>query len=186
MDFSVENSFFWNEKGEKEKYNDWEWYAQAHQAVNFIENTEGEPFALFLSWHPPHNWAGMNGYGAPEDMLSLYDPEILELRPGCKDTPEVRKMYQGYMALCTSVDKAFGWLMDALEEKGIRDETLVVVMNVRGFQTANPVEVDLAVLGGNPSRYVNLADGREWLVTNQKLELKYLGEYEIWVGTLSD
>jgi arylsulfatase A-like enzyme len=132
VDFSVENSFFWNEKGEKEKYKDWEWYAQTRQAIDFIEKTGEEPFALFLSWHPPHNWASLNGYGAPEEMLALYDPATLELRPGCKDTPEVRKMYQGYMALCTSVDKAFGWLMDALEEKGIRDETLVVFTSDHG------------------------------------------------------
>jgi arylsulfatase A-like enzyme len=132
VDFSKENSFFWNENGEKEKYNDWEWYGQTKQAVQYIDDHSDEPFALFLSWHPPHNWAGLNGYGAPKDMLALYNPDSIKLRAGTKDTPDVRKMYQGYMALCSSIDKSFGDLLNKLEEKGIKDETIIVFTSDHG------------------------------------------------------
>ena len=39
-------------------YGDWEPYAQTRQAAKFIEENAAQPFALFLSWHPPHNWDG--------------------------------------------------------------------------------------------------------------------------------
>ena len=32
-----------------------------------------------------------------------------------------------YMALCSSIDKSFGLLLDKLEEKGIKDETIIVL-----------------------------------------------------------
>ena len=132
VDFSRENSFFWNEKGEKEKYNDWEWYGQTKQAVDYIADHADEPFALFLSWHPPHNWDGFNGYGAPEDMLALYNPDSIKVRAGTRDTPEVRKMYKGHMALCSSIDSSFGNLLDILEEKDIKDETIIVFTSDHG------------------------------------------------------
>lgn len=132
LDYTRENSFFWNERGEKENLNDWEWIGQTKQALDYIDDHADEPFALFLSWHPPHNWNGLNGYGAPEDMLALYNPDSIKVRVGTKDTPEVRKMYQGHMALCSSIDKSFGDLLLKLEEKGIKDETIIVFTSDHG------------------------------------------------------
>ncbi|MCP4311255.1 MAG: sulfatase-like hydrolase/transferase [Bacteroidetes bacterium] len=132
LDFTREGSFFWNEDGEKEKYNDWEWYGQTRQALDYIDEHAHEPFALFLSWHPPHNWDGLYGYGAPEDMLELYDPDSIQVRVGTPDTPELREMYQGYMALCSSIDKSFGDLLDKLDEKGIKDNTIIVFTSDHG------------------------------------------------------
>jgi len=95
--------------------------------LHFVEENAAQPFAMFLSWHPPHNWGGGHeGYAAPEDLLKLYDPAKLTLRVNVEDTPRVRRMYQGHMAMCTGLDRAFGQLMQALKDCGLAENTIVV------------------------------------------------------------
>ncbi|MEP7363396.1 MAG: sulfatase [Acidobacteriota bacterium] len=133
--FDAERAYYWNQAGERTLYGDWEPYAQARQATQFIDDNRDRPFALFLSWHPPHNWASAQetqGYGAPEDVMKLYDPDAIRLRPNCEDVPANRKVYQGHMAMCTSVDRAFGWVLDKLEEHGLAENTLVVFTSDHG------------------------------------------------------
>ncbi len=137
--FDAERSWYWDEEGNRKLYGDWEPYAQTRQGLRFIDDNADRPFALFVSWHPPHNWIGKtppkepaDTYGAPADLLKLYDPAGIELRGNCADTPGARRLYQGYMAMGTSVDTAFGWLMHKLEEKGLADNTLVVFTSDHG------------------------------------------------------
>lgn len=131
--FDAPRAYYWNERGERTLYGDWEPYAQARQAIDFIDRHADEPFALFLSWHPPHNWAsGAGAYEAPDDLMKLYDPAAIKLRPNCTDTPAIRRLYQGYMALCTSIDRAFGSVMDKLRDKGLDDNTIVVFTSDHG------------------------------------------------------
>lgn len=138
--FDAERAYYWTEDGKRKLYGDWEPYAQARQAMHFIDENADQPFALFLSWHPPHNWAGQtkgprapeDGHQAPEDLTALYDPQSIQLRGNCTDTPSARNLYRGYMAMCTSVDRAFGWLMEQLEKKGLADNTIVVFTSDHG------------------------------------------------------
>jgi len=125
--FDAKRAYYWDEKGQRQLYGDWEPYAQTRQAIGFIEKHATRPFALFLSWHPPHNWGrDHEGYLAPEDCLALYDPASLHLRPNVKDTPAIRRKYQGHMAMISSLDRAFGWLLKTLDEQGLTQNTLVV------------------------------------------------------------
>ena len=125
--FDAENAYYWDQDGQRQLYGDWEPYAQTRQAIDFVEKHAERPFALFLSWHPPHNWGrDHEGYLAPDDCLALYDPANLHLRPNVDDTPEIRRKYQGHMAMITSLDRAFGQLMDKLDEKQLADDTLVI------------------------------------------------------------
>jgi len=138
--FDAKRAYYWDEQGKRQKYGDWEPYAQTRQAMQFIDENADKPFALFLSWHPPHNWAPVNspakgpedGYGAPADLLELYDPEKLKVRGNCEDTPSHRRVYRGHMAMCTSLDRAFDWLMKKLDEKGLADNTIVVYTSDHG------------------------------------------------------
>ncbi len=131
--FDKERAYYWDENGKRTLYGDWEPYAQTRQAMEFLDQHADKPFALFLSWHPPHNWGKEQaGYNAPEDCLKLYDPAKLTLRPTVKDTPEVRRMYQGHMAMISSLDRAFGWLMEKLEEKHLAENTIVVFTSDHG------------------------------------------------------
>ncbi len=126
--FDAARAYYWDQDGRtKQLYGDWEPYGQARQAMEFIDRHAAEPFALFVSWHPPHNWGRAHeGYDAPADLLALYDPAKLTLRPTVEDTPRVRRMYQGHMAMISGVDRAFGMVMDKLRERGLAENTLVI------------------------------------------------------------
>lgn len=105
---------------------DWEVDHQAEQAVNYIDQAPAnQPWALFVSWHPPHDHDS-GTYNAPEELKALYNPNDIILRPTMADTPEIRADMQGYMAMCTSCDIAFGRLIDKLKEKGLEDNTIIV------------------------------------------------------------
>ncbi len=132
--FDAKRAYYWSQDGATRLlYGDWEPYAQTRQAIQFIQQHAAHPFALFLSWHPPHNWSSEpEGYGAPDDCLALYDPQRIRLRPSVEDTQKVRRMYQGHMAMITSLDRAFGWLMDALEAHGLKERTIVVFTSDHG------------------------------------------------------
>lgn len=130
-------SYYWNEKGEKVRYNEWEPDAQTNQAINFIEANESKPFALFLSWHAPHNWGGAkfgNGsiYGAPKKYNDLYDKEKMQLRKNCEDTNDIRLSYQGYMAMVSNLDYNFGRIMKKLEEEGIAENSIIIFTSDHG------------------------------------------------------
>jgi len=131
LEYGAEDAFYWDENGEKVNLDQWEPDGQTNQALAFIDQHAGrQPFALFISWHPPHNW--VERYGAPSDYEKLYDTSEIEVRPTCEDTPVSRVEYQGYMAMCTNLDDNIGRLLKKLEEKGVRDNTLVVYTSDHG------------------------------------------------------
>ena len=147
--FDKERSYFWDSNGKKQLYGDWEPYAQTRQALQFLDQTEGKPFALFVSWHPPHDWVGAEKYPAPEELANLYEPDKIRVRANCVDTHERREAYRGYMAMCTGLDQCFGQLIQKLEEIGVAQNTIVVYTSDHG---------DLLLsheLGGNKGRPEN-------------------------------
>ena len=86
--FDAEHAYYWDNGGRKRLYGDWEPYAQARQAARFIEENAARPFAVFLSFHPPHNWpSGHGGYDAPQDLLALYDPAKFALARTSRTRP---------------------------------------------------------------------------------------------------
>jgi len=132
LEFGPNKAFYWDEKGERVKFDRWEPFGQTQQALDFIETNDHKPFAAFVSWHAPHNWRTENGYSAPQKYMDLYDPDKINLRPSCEDTPENRKKYQGYMAMCTSLDDAVGQIVAKLREKHVLDNTIIVYTSDHG------------------------------------------------------
>jgi arylsulfatase A-like enzyme len=130
--FDAKRAYYWNDQGKKTLYGDWEPYAQTRQAMAFIEANAKRPFATFLSWHPPHNWEWQKGYKAPPDLLALYDPAALSLRPNVEATRLRRQMYHGHMAMCTGLDKAFGDLVQKIKSLGLDENTIVIFTSDHG------------------------------------------------------
>lgn len=132
--YDAKRSYYWDENDQKRLYGEWESDAQTRQTMGFIDKHSKEPFALFLSWHPPHNWVSGNyyGYGAPPEFLEMYDPAAIRLRPNVEESEKVRVSYQGHMAMITSLDRAFGRLMDKLAEYELEKNTLVVFTSDHG------------------------------------------------------
>lgn len=135
VDFRPGHAFFWNDKGEKTYFEEWEVYGQTKQTLNYLEHIDKEkPFALVVSWHPPLDWGKFEGedgqmhyrYDTLDKLMSLYHRDSIQLRPGLEPTPDRKRMYHGHMAMVRGVDKAFGLLMDKLEEIGLKGNTLTV------------------------------------------------------------
>ncbi len=134
-DFRAGHAFFWNDRDEREYFDKWEVYGQTDQALEWLDTLDADrPFALIVSWHPPHDWGKFRGedremhyrYDAPEELMALYDRDTLKVRPGLERTPDLLRMYHGYMAMVSGVDRAFGQLMDKLRERGFEENTLAV------------------------------------------------------------
>lgn len=136
VNFHPGHCFWWNEAGEKVPFDVWEPYGQTRQACDFLDTcTADQPFALFVSWHPPHDHSGLGvyeGYDAPPELLASYDIDALRLRPNTPDTPQHRTMLHGHMAMCTMVDDCFGTLVDHLAARGLADDTIVVFTSDHG------------------------------------------------------
>lgn len=133
LNFDPEVAFYFDQRtGKRIKFNKWEVYGQTDQAEQFIkESSRDEPWALMVSWHPPHDHKGGKYTTLPE-LQALYDPAEIKLRPSQEDTPELRERMAGYMAMCTGCDIAFGRLMDTLKKEGMDDNTIVVFTSDHG------------------------------------------------------
>lgn len=156
VDFRQGKCFFWNENNEKEYFDDWEVYGQTKQAIRFLEEQKDskKPFALFVSWHPPHDWGKFKGddgkmhykYDAPDELMAYYNRDSIKVRPGIESTPDLRRMYHGQMAMTTGVDIAFGQLMEKLREIGADENTIIIFTSDHG----DMLEFDQAVF---PKQY---------------------------------
>ncbi|MBI2190596.1 MAG: sulfatase [Planctomycetes bacterium] len=114
--------------------------AQTALAVEFIRRNEARgPWALTLSWGPPHD-----PYDElPDRYLERYRGRDFRLRPNVPETVRLTRTLQlarehvladlrGYYAHVTALDEQFGRLMTALEETGQVDNTLVVFTSDHG------------------------------------------------------
>ena len=111
---------------------------QTDLAIEFLDQDDGRPFCFFLSWGPPH---------APYDRVpdrykALYDPEALTMRPNLTTTPEAGtagersdfspRVIANYYAHITALDEQLGRLLDALDERGLAENTIVVFTSDHG------------------------------------------------------
>lgn len=142
-EFRAGHSFYYDDNGNKQIFDSWQPYGQTDQAISFLEESakSDDPFALFVSWHPPHDHGRRPAPPDPHYDYRHYPPELAEhypadqkltLRPGVKDSPERQAQLRDYYAMCTGIDVAFGRLLDSLEEQGLDENTIVVFTSDHG------------------------------------------------------
>jgi arylsulfatase A-like enzyme len=158
VDFSAERSFYWNDAGDKIFFKDvyednpWELEAQTRQAEGWLNDKakNKNPFALFVSWHPPHDFIGdgctnvpgrQHNYNVKELDGTLIDPyaymEIV-LRPDLRNIKDEelikcrKEQYRNYMAMVTACDNMVGRLVKKLKEEGVYENTLIVFTSDHG------------------------------------------------------
>ena len=121
----------------------------ADRSVEFIRDSDERPFFLYSSWiapHPPFN--------VPESFMDMYDEDALPL-PTNWDRPEqelpvilrmlrhyadfdnatpqrMRRIKALYYAQISLIDKGVGRILDALEETGKLDNTLILFASDHG------------------------------------------------------
>jgi len=101
-------------------------------AFEFIDDTEDDPFLLFLSPHQPHYTPEKF---APDRFYDLLPNEIT--LP--ENVPEAlvgtsTEMYQHYLAMILAIDEMLGKLIDHLESKNLLDNTILVFSSDHGTQ----------------------------------------------------
>lgn len=137
VNYDPDHAFYW-EGDEKRAFGDWEVAGQTQQALDYLDrHSTLQPFSLFVSYHAPHNHLGgdpetYSGFDAPEQFKALYEPDSLRLRPGLPDNARTRRMVQGYLAMCSEVDRHVGRILERLEANGLADNTIVVYTSDHG------------------------------------------------------
>lgn len=122
--------------------------AQTDMMIEFVRKASksNKPFGAFLSYGTPHDpWAQDN---VPEQYIEMFKDVSLPNPPNYKDTndkyadnwgrlqPQQRKMLQTwrrlYYAMTANLDWNIGRLLNALEQAGLSDNTIVVFSSDHG------------------------------------------------------
>lgn len=123
---------------------------QLATAHDRLSGPAAEPFFLHLALHAPHD-----PRQAPRRWLDAYPPESIELPPNLlpehpfdqgdhliRDellapfprTPEAIRLHRGeYLAIVSHADEQIGRLLDALDERALADDTIVVFSGDHGL-----------------------------------------------------
>ena len=120
----------------------------AREAVSFIRRNQGKPWMLTVNCfdpHPPYDAprAYVEKYldrGLPDPIFTAYDLHLGEaLKTVRHQTPfpkapddEVRRQRASYYGMCEIVDRHMGWIIDALDEMGLRENTLIIYTSDHG------------------------------------------------------
>ena len=91
----------------------------------FLDSTADAPFFLVVASHEPHSpWNA----GDP----SQWNPDDITVPPGYVDTPETRKDLVNYYAEINFFDNQVGNILCILDEKGVADNTVFVLLSEQG------------------------------------------------------
>jgi arylsulfatase A-like enzyme len=116
---------------------------EADKAIAYIRNEGGsyrdpsQPFALMVSMNPPHMPYDL----VPAKYLEVYEGKTtkdLLVRPNVdyesdsKMAELARKHTKNYFAMVTGVDEQFGRIVEALEEEGLSEDTIVLFTSDHG------------------------------------------------------
>lgn len=101
---------------------------QTDLAIEYLRQAreQEQPFCLFLSWGPPHCPYGH----VPARFLRIYPPDEIVLRPNVVEAD--RETIGGYYAHVTALDWNFGRLMQAIDELGLTESTLLIFTSDHG------------------------------------------------------
>ena len=127
-----DNSYFENESGPKTTKG-WGPQVETDSAIEFItrhsESNSDDPFALFLSWRPPH-WP----YESYPEEYRVHDPESIVVPD---NVPDQMKEFSSaeiaqYYDMCTGLDAQMGRLLETLSKLKIKDNTIIIYTSDHG------------------------------------------------------
>lgn len=128
------SSPYFGDSAEKKHWDGYDAIAQTNDAQSFLERHAAagsdSPFALFLSWGPPH----APYHTAPEKYQRLYAEKTPTLRQNVPEEFQQQALrdYKGYYAHMTALDDCLGELMATLDATGLADNTIVVYTSDHG------------------------------------------------------
>ncbi len=137
--------FYWSTDASRDEgrfVDEWGPVHEADTAIRYIRNDggkfrdPGKPFALFVAMNPPH----MPYDQVPEKYLELYQKSPINTFTRRPNIPPAkhkwgqyyRENIKGYYAMVSGVDDQFGRLLAALEDGGLKNNTVVVFLSDHG------------------------------------------------------
>ena len=101
---------------------------QTDLAIDFMRRNRARPFALMLSWGPPHE-----PYQLPE-RGKIYDPAQMPVRPNVPPEyhAKLRRELALYYGLITCLDENMGRIMNALAELNLGENTILCFSSDHG------------------------------------------------------
>ena len=124
------NSYYFDENDQKQIWEGYDAFAQTDSAISFIQKNKENPFALVMSWGPPHDPYPT----APQDYKDLYDWNTIKLRPNVPLALQdsAKRVIANYYAHITALDNVLGKLLDELEKAGLAENTIFVFTSEHG------------------------------------------------------
>jgi arylsulfatase A-like enzyme len=99
--------------------------SNAQVVANYLAQPKEKPFFLSYGMTCTH-------FPLPEPAEDI-NPAYLQPPPPLPDTPEIRKDMAGYHTLARHADHCVGMILDALDENGLADNTLVIFTTDHGI-----------------------------------------------------
>ncbi len=124
-------SFYFGDENVKLKWDGYDAIAQTDEARRYIkDHSEGKPFALFLSWGPPH----APYQTAPQKYRDLFKEKEIKLRPNVPKHLEAqaRKDLAGYYAHIAALDDCIAEILQTLKVCGLEKDTIFVFTSDHG------------------------------------------------------
>ena len=133
------NAYYDDERNRRIAIDGYEPAAQTDLALDFIRRNGNRPWALVLSWGPPHD----PYFAVPDRFLQQYAQREIHLRPNVPETvratrthlldrDEMVRWHRGYFAHITALDEQFGRLVTGLEATGELKNTIVAYSSDHG------------------------------------------------------
>lgn len=122
---------YWQDTPKKIQVHEWSTKHETDVAIQFIKNRNKEqPFALFLSWNPPHQPFDQ----LPESYREQYADKPITYRPNVKGEgkDQTDRHLRDYFAAVTATDEQFARLLGVLDEQAIAEDTIVVLTSDHG------------------------------------------------------
>ena len=119
---------YWADTPRQIKPGCWSPEFETDKALEYMEEQKGEeePFALFVSYNPPHLPYEL----VPDKYYKQYENMPVHFRknvPPEKRTPEMETITRQYFAAITGVDEQFGRILQYLRDHHLEEDTLVVL-----------------------------------------------------------
>jgi len=125
------NSAYHADEPAKRKWDGYDAAAQTQDAQQYIRSHTGKkPFALFLSWGPPH----APYQTAPKEYRDRFSPGSIKLRPNvpAENRDAAQKDLAGYYAHIAALDDCIGELLNTIDQCGLTENTIVVFTSDHG------------------------------------------------------
>ncbi len=140
---------YWSEDALREERTDvdqWSAEYETDVAIEFLETvSKDRPFAMFLSWNPPHQPFDELPPDAPLEHYQAMSPEELLVRGNVDhqsdDGKEAARIAPMYFAAVECVDAQLGRVMETLDRLDLADDTIVVFTADHGMQLGSHDEI---------------------------------------------